>query len=101
MLWIVHRSPQLRAALARLAASGEDSFLGAPEDPGFDAAPAADVVLLGLAEDFESELQFAHRARRRLPDAAWILLAEPDRVADARRLFDRRANASDHCRSAP
>ncbi len=89
MLWIVHRSPQLRTALARLAAAGEDAFLGAPEDPGFDAAPAADVVLLGLAEDFESELQFAHRARGRLPDAAWILLAEPDRVADARRLFDR------------
>ncbi len=89
MLWIVHRSPQLRTALARLAAAGEDSFLGAPEDPGFDSAPAADVVILGLAEDFESELQFAHRACKRLPNAEWILLAEPARVADARRLFDR------------
>jgi hypothetical protein len=61
VLWIVHREPRLRSAIARLAAAGENAVLGAPSDPGFDSAPAPEVVLLGLAQDFEAELQFAHR----------------------------------------
>jgi DNA-binding NtrC family response regulator len=87
-LWIVHRDPQLRSAIARLAAAGGRTVLGAPSDPVFDREPAAQVVLLGVSEDFESELQFAHRASPRLPDATWILLAERDRVEEAQRLFD-------------
>ena len=87
-LWIVHRDPRLRSAIARLAGASEQAVLGAPGDPAFDSVPPAEVVLLGLAEDFESELQFAHRAKPRLPGATWILLAERGRVADAERLFD-------------
>jgi hypothetical protein len=64
-VWIVHREDRARAALVRLAGS-----LGrgdrAPSDPIFDAAPAADVVVLGLAGDWEAELEFAHRQRSRL-----------------------------------
>jgi DNA-binding NtrC family response regulator len=87
-LWIVHREPRLRAAIARLATAGEDAVLGAPSDPTFDSAPAPEVVLLGLADDFEAELQFAHRLAARLRDAAWILLPERDRRDEARQLFD-------------
>jgi DNA-binding NtrC family response regulator len=87
-LWIVHRDPQLRSAISRLAAAGDRAVSGAPSDPIFDRMPAAQVVVLGLAEDFESELQFAHRALPRLREATWILLAKRDRIEEAQRLFD-------------
>ena len=64
-LWIVHRDPQLRNAIARLAAAGDRTVLGAPSDPVFDREPAAQVVVLGVSEDFESELQFARDVRSR------------------------------------
>lgn len=91
VLWIIHRDPRMRATIARLAAAGEDTVLGAPGDALFEAAPAADVVLIGLAElsgDFEVELQFVHRNARRLREAAWILLPEAEHSRDVRRLFD-------------
>ena len=87
-LWIVHRHPRIRSAIVRLAAAGEDTIVGGPGDPLFDAAPAPDVVLLGLVGDFEAELQFAHRVAGRLHDARWILLPEHPDVPRARFLFD-------------
>ena len=39
-LWIVHREPRTRAALARLAAAPHDALLGAPGDPALRAAPS-------------------------------------------------------------
>ena len=86
-LWIVHRDTRLRAALVRLAAADE-AVVGAPGDPRFDAAVPPRVVLLGLAGDFEIELEFARRSQRRLRDCAWILLLEPKLAPEARRLFD-------------
>ena len=91
VLWIIHRDPRMRAALARFAAADEDTVLGAPGDPLFDAAPTADVVLLGLADldgDFEPELQFVHRCGTRLQRAAWILLPHARDAQETRRLFD-------------
>ena len=87
-LWIVHRDAGRRAALARLSGAGEDTILGDPADRLFDGSPAADVVLLGLAGDFEAELEFAHRHARRLARARWILVVDGADQADARRLFD-------------
>jgi DNA-binding NtrC family response regulator len=87
-LWIIHREPQFRAALARLAAAGEAAVLAAPGDSQLEGAAPADVVLLGLAGDFEVELQFAHRFASRLPGARWILLPEHCDVDRARALFD-------------
>ena len=69
-LWIVHREPRTRAALARLAAAPHDALLGAPGDPGFASAEPPEVVLLGLAAPFEAELEFAHRLAPRLRGAA-------------------------------
>lgn len=88
VLWIVHREARLRSAIARLAAAGENAVLGAPSDPAFDSAPAPEVVLLGLAEDFEAELQFAHRLAPQLREAEWILLPERGRRDEVRHLFD-------------
>ncbi len=87
-LWIVHRDPQVRAAVARLVAASDDSVLGGPSDPLFDSAPEPDAVLLGASGDFEEELEFAHRQLPRVRKAAWILLADPEDLAEARRLFD-------------
>jgi DNA-binding NtrC family response regulator len=87
-LWIVHREQVTRAALARLAAAPEDALSGPPGEPPFDAAPAPDVVLLGLAGDLESELEFAHRVAPRLRGSAWILLGDAAQLEAARRLFD-------------
>jgi DNA-binding NtrC family response regulator len=87
MLWIVHREPGSRVAMARLAGADE-SVLGAPGDPVFDSSPPPDVVVMGLAGDFEPELQFAHRMGRRLHATSWVLLADPARHDEVRRLFD-------------
>ena len=70
-LWIVHRSPGARAALARIAraASGvHEIVVGQPEDAIFDAISApARLVVLGLGAsangaDFEAELEFVRWA---------------------------------------
>jgi DNA-binding NtrC family response regulator len=87
-LWIVHRDPAARRALAQLAAAGEDSVLGSPSDTGFEILDAPDAVLLGLAGDLEAELEFAHRYGPRLLGSDWILLADPVDLPEARRLFD-------------
>jgi DNA-binding NtrC family response regulator len=87
-LWILHRDERLRAVLARLAGAGEDAVLGAPGDAVFAMAPAPGVVILGLAGDFERELEFAHRSAPHVGRAGWILLAERSATAEARRLFD-------------
>ncbi len=87
-VWIVHRDPVLRAAIARLAGAPQDALSGAPGEPLFETAPPPDVVLLGIGNDLERELHFAHRLAQRLRGSAWILLADPDRLDAVRRLFD-------------
>ena len=74
-VWIVHREDRARAALIRLIGSS-DAVIGRPSDPLFDAAPIADVVVLGLAGDWETELEFAHRQRTRLARAHWVLIGD-------------------------
>lgn len=83
----MHREPQRRAALLRLAGVA-GALAGAPGDRVFDSAPLPDVVLLGAAGDFEAELEFAHRFAPRLRTARWILVCDPMDVAETRRLFD-------------
>ena len=87
-LWIVHRDPRQRAALARLAAAPEDATLGAPGDPQFDVVAPAEVILLGLAGDWEAELEYAHAVQARVRGAHWILLAEAAARDEALQLFD-------------
>jgi len=87
-LWIVHRSSRQRAALLRLACAAEDAVIGAPGDPVFDAAPAPDVILLGLDGDWETELEFASTERARAAGARWLLCGEPASRETVLRLFD-------------
>ena len=87
-IWIIHRDPHHRNALARLAAAGDRTFIGGPEDDAFAAAPAPDAIVLGLAGDFEQELDFVHRFAGPLSDRAWLLLSAPGQERQARQLFD-------------
>ena len=87
-LWIVHRDERLRAALRRLAGAGDEALLGAPDAASFRDAPAPRVVLLGLAGDFEAELEFAHRLGARHPAVRWLVLVDALDRSEAERLFD-------------
>lgn len=87
-VWIVHRDPRERSALARLAAAGENTLLGAPGDSIFESAAAPDVVILGATGDFERELEFAHRMAPRQRLCAWILVVEAADAEEATRLFE-------------
>lgn len=87
-IWIVHRDPHWRDALRSLAGSNE-VLVGHPSDAVcFAHADAPRAVLLGVAGDFEAELEFAHRHAARLDTAAWVVLARPLDLPEARRLFD-------------
>jgi DNA-binding NtrC family response regulator len=89
-VWIVHREDRARVALVRLVGSSE-AVIGRPSDPIFDAAPAADVVVLGLAGDWEAELEFAHRQRFRLAQAHWVLIGDKGEADAAYSQFDQLA----------
>jgi DNA-binding NtrC family response regulator len=87
-LWIVHRDPRWRDALRSLAGSLE-VLDGHPADAArFAAAPAPRAVLLGVAADFEAELEFAHRHAPRLRRSRWVLLARSLDAPEVERLFD-------------
>lgn len=87
-LWIVHRNPQARAALARIAGlASEDVSLGAPVESAFAHASSATAIVLGLEGDFEVELEFVHRLHDRATVRSLILLAAPEDAAEAARLF--------------
>ena len=90
IVWIVHREDRARAALVRLIAAS-DAVVGRPSDALFDRAPVADVVVLGLAGDWEAELEFAHRQRGRLANARWVLIGDKDDADAAHALFDQLA----------
>jgi DNA-binding NtrC family response regulator len=87
-LWIVHREPRRRSALARLAAAPGDAVRAAPGDPVFDSTGPPEVVILGLSGDLEPELEFAHRMAPRLSETGWLLVAERGDLDEVRRLFD-------------
>ncbi len=87
-LWIVHRSPEVRAALAALVADAADSVLGRPTDRLFETVAAPDAVLLAWREQPDLELDFALRFSQRYPSTRWLLLPEgPEALATAA-LFD-------------
>ena len=87
-LWIIHRDPHQRAALARLARADDNAVLGSPLDRHFESASEPGAVVLGVTGDFEQELEFVHRFGARLASTAWILLAPAGEMEEARRLFD-------------
>jgi signal transduction histidine kinase len=70
--WIVHADPEARAVLRHLA--GTEGPDGAPEDFPVDSAPAPRAIVLHVDADPAPALDFAHRASRLHPRAAWVLL---------------------------
>lgn len=87
-IWIIHRDTHHRAALARIAGASDSAVLGGPGDKLFESASPPGVVVLGLCDDFELELEFVHRHGTRLRTSAWVLLGATADLPEARRLFD-------------
>jgi DNA-binding NtrC family response regulator len=87
-IWIIHRDQHHRAALARIAGAGDSAVLGGPDERLFESASPPGVVVLGLSDDFEQELEFVHRFGPKLRGSAWVLLASKADLPEARRLFD-------------
>ena len=102
-LWIVHREPAARAALARLLQAGGQPLEGAlrtgpPDLAAFAAAedgtrgagglgpPPA--VILGLEDDLERELGFVRALLERHPDAGLVLVHPPACEAEVEARFD-------------
>ncbi len=86
-LWIVHREERARSAWVETL--GEPLASGHPGDlRTFAEAATPAVVVLGLAGDFEAELEFAHRHAARLTETRWLVLAAPAELPEAQRLFD-------------
>jgi signal transduction histidine kinase len=77
--WIVHADPEARFLLRRLAGDPEGPD-GGPDDFPVDSAPAPRAIVLHVDADPALALDFAHRASRLHPRAAWVLLRD-DRTA--------------------
>ena len=87
-LWIIHRNPQQRAALARLSGLAESELIeGPPTDASFAKKKAPAALVIGLDGDFELELDFVHRHRTQLAETRWLLITEPTDAGEAERLF--------------
>ena len=101
-LWIVHRSPQVRAALARatgLAPSRISS--GGPSAAEFPRDEVPDAIVLALpgpdrpspgqpdaGADPDLELDFVLALAARVRDARWILICPAAQRAESLRLFE-------------
>ncbi|MFO0689433.1 MAG: hypothetical protein U0900_12060 [Myxococcota bacterium] len=89
-LWIVHRKPPVRAALARASgvASGEIAA-GGPTLADFSDAGTPDAIVLGLPPEADLALEraFVDAARARTAGARWIVLCEASDARAVTRLF--------------
>jgi DNA-binding NtrC family response regulator len=86
-LWILHRDQAVRVALAdRLSIRGAQ--LADPRDADRHGPATPRAIVLGVADDFEAELELAFQLSGREPGIQWLVLAEADDLAEARRLFD-------------
>lgn len=89
-LWIVHRKPTVRDALARATGIPSDAITsGAPALADFANAGTPDAIVLGLPleAELEAELAFVEAARPQTVGARWIVLTEATAMREARRLF--------------
>ena len=87
-LWIVHRSPQVRAALLRATGlTAAEVASGAPAFVDFSSATVPAAIVLALSTDCEPELEFALRVGPRVRGARWILLCSASAKQEVRRIF--------------
>ena len=76
-LWIIHREEKQRKKLADWCADQRPSLLGKPDGQSNEAKSSPEVVLLGVGDQPEQELEFAHRTNQRFPGCSWLVLANP------------------------
>jgi len=87
-LWIVHRSPPVRAALLRATGlAPAEVACGAPTSGDFSSATAPSAIVLALGSDCERERDFVHQLGSRVPGARWILLCPAGDQEEVRRVF--------------
>lgn len=87
-LWIVHRSPQVRAALLRATGlAAAETASGAPTSADFSSAAVPAAIVLALSTGCEAELEFALRVGPRVRAARWILLCDAGAKPEVRRIF--------------
>jgi signal transduction histidine kinase len=80
-VWILHADPEARALLRRMAGDPPGAE-GSPADFPLEAAPAPRAIVLHVDRDPATAIDFAHRASRMHPRAAWVLLRDPLGRAD-------------------
>jgi len=91
LIWILHHDPRARQALFRLCREhAEDVLFGSPSESQFTLGTAEepDLVILGVASPFASELALAQSAGERFPFARWLIFAAPNELEQVRQLFD-------------
>ncbi len=89
MIWIIHQQGSVRRALRRLCgADATEAIFAGPSDPLLKTSAAPTHIVMGICGDFEVELDFAQDTLTRFPKTQWLVLADPDDLEEARRLFD-------------
>jgi DNA-binding NtrC family response regulator len=89
LIWIIHQQASVRRALRRLCGvDAAEAIFAGPSDPQLKTSAAPTHIVMGICGDFEVELDFAQETLTRYPKAQWLILADPDELEEARRLFD-------------
>ncbi len=76
-LWIIHRDERSGEALARLAGAGPGTRVGRPGDPAFDRDDVPAVIVIGVSQDADEELDFVRIQAARRRDARFVLVHDP------------------------
>jgi DNA-binding NtrC family response regulator len=89
VIWIIHQQAGVRRALRRLCGvDAAEAIFAGPTDPQLKSSAAPSQIIMGLCGDFEVELDFAQDMLTRFPKTQWLILATPDDLDEAERLFD-------------
>lgn len=86
-LWIVHRSPSVRAALARLSGLAPARCASGASLDEFPADEAPGAVLIAVDDDPDEALELARAARLRNPDVRFVVLGRRGSRPQLERLF--------------
>jgi len=87
-VWILHRDPAQRRALARAAGVSPGATVASPTDPRLQNREPPAVVVLGLDGTLEVECDFIGRNSDRLARCSWVLVSRDHDPAALERRFD-------------
>ena len=86
-VWVLHRDTATARSLARRAGV-PGAHCASPAAASREGPEAPRAVVLGVADDFEAELEFAFQLSESEPELAWLVVAETADLGEAERLFD-------------